>query len=171
MDTNRQVEQLFERYSDMVYRIAISYGNHVQMAKDIVQEVFLRVLRHSPSFQNPEHEKAWFVRVTINCCKSTLSSAWLKRVQPFAENARELSAETFCHEEEQELYETLGKLPAKYRIVLYLRYFEEYQVNEIAAMLHILPNTVSKRLARAKKMLKQELSVTDYVTVKPKAEL
>ena len=54
-------------------------------------------------------------------------------------------------------YETLAKLPAKYRIVLYLRYYEEYQVKEIAAILHILPNTVSARLTRAKKMMKQEI--------------
>lgn len=156
MDTNDQIEKWFEQYSDMAYRIAISYGNDIQMAEDIVQEVFLRVLKTRPHFQSREHEKAWFVRVTVNCCKRMLSSAWLKRIRPLEDTGKEITT-IFCHEEEQELYETLAKLPAKYRIVLYLRYYEEYQVKEIAAILHILPNTVSARLTRAKKMMKQEI--------------
>lgn len=156
MDTNEHIGELFEQYSDMVYRIAISYGNDVQIAEDVVQEVFLRVLKNKPSFQGSEHEKAWFVRVTVNCCKSMLSSAWLKRIRPLEDAPEEISG-MFCGGEEQELYETLSKLPAKYRIVLYLRYYEEYQVKEIAGILHILPNTVSARLARAKKMMKQEI--------------
>lgn len=155
MDTDYNVEDLFERYSDMVYRIAISYGNHIQMAEDIVQDVFLRVLKNKPTFKSRDHEKAWFVRVTVNCCKSMLSSAWFRRIRPL-EDAEEILG-IFCGTEELELYETLKMLPAKYRIVLYLRYYEEYQVKEIADMLHILPNTVSARLARAKKMMKQEI--------------
>ena len=54
-------------------------------------------------------------------------------------------------------YETLAKLPAKYRIVLYLRYYEEYQVKEIAELLHITPNLVSARLRRAKRMMEKEI--------------
>lgn len=85
-----------------------------------------------------------------------LSSAWLKRIRPLEDTEKEMTT-IFCHEKEQELYETLTKLPAKYRIVLYLRYYEKYQVKEIAAILHILPNTVSARLTRAKKIMKQEI--------------
>ncbi|MDE7416196.1 MAG: hypothetical protein K2N44_07830 [Lachnospiraceae bacterium] len=58
MNTERDTKELFERYSDMVYRIAISYGNSVHSAEDIVQEVFLRYLRKQPCFENGEHEKA-----------------------------------------------------------------------------------------------------------------
>lgn len=55
------------------------------------------------------------------------------------------------------LYELVSELPAKYSTVLYLRYYEEYKVKEIAKILHITPNLVSARIARAKKMIKQEL--------------
>ncbi len=51
----------------------------------------------------------------------------------------------------------MSKLPPKYRTVLYLRYYEEYQVKEIAKILHITPNLVSARLLRAKKIMKQEV--------------
>lgn len=155
MEKNYDVKILFEQYSDMVYRIAVSYGNDIQTAQDVVQEVFLRVLQKTPRFESPEHEKAWLIRVTINCCKSLLSSAWVKRMRPLEDAERAFLL--FNHDGESALYETLMKLPAKYRIVLYLRYYEEYPVKEIASILHMMPNTVSARLARAKKMLKQEI--------------
>lgn len=155
MNTDCNAKELFERYSDMVYRIAISYGNQGLMAEDIVQEVFLRFLKKKPHFKNSEHEKAWFIRVTINCCKSMLSSAWMKRIRPLED--AEQTVVTFQYEEEEELYGLLEKLPAIYRTVLYLRYYEEYQVKEIAKILHITPNLVSARLSRAKKMMEKEI--------------
>ncbi|MDE7324352.1 MAG: sigma-70 family RNA polymerase sigma factor [Lachnospiraceae bacterium] len=151
----QDARDLFGRYADMIYRIAMSYGNSMPFAEDIVQEVFLRYLKKRPSFENDEHQKAWFIRVAVNCCKSSLSSAWFRRVCPLEEAGQ--IAVPFDSEEACELYEMLSCLPAKYRVVLYLRYYEEYQVKEIAGILGITPNLVSARLLRAKKMLKQEL--------------
>ena len=155
MGTDCNVKELFERYSDMIYRIAISYGNSVSFAEDAVQEVFLRYLKKTPKFETCEHEKAWFIRVTVNYCKSILSSAWLKRTCSI-ENAGEIAV-PFRQQEENELYAALCCLPPKYRIVLYLRYYEEYQVKEIAEILGITPNLASARLLRAKKIMKQKL--------------
>lgn len=155
MNTDRDVKEMFEHYSDMIYRIAISYGNSVPFAEDAVQEVFLRYLKKRPCFENREHEKAWFIRVTVNYCKSAVSSIWRKRICPLEE--AEQIAVPFQYQEEHELYETLSDLPPKYRIVLYLRYYEEYQVKEIAGFLGITPNLVSARLLRAKKLMKQKL--------------
>ncbi len=151
----QDAKELFERYADMIYRIAMSYGNSVPFAEDMVQEVFVRYLKKRPGFENSVHEKAWFIRVAVNCCKSTLSSAWSRRVCPL--DAAGQLAVPFERRQESELYEMLSCLPAKYRIVLYLRYYEEYQVKEIAKILGITPNLVSARLRRAKKMLRQEL--------------
>ena len=155
MGTDCNAEELFERYSDMVYRIALSYGNQVSLAEDVVQEVFLRFLKKKPCFKSREHEKAWFIRVTVNCCKSMVSSVWMKRIGPL-EDAGQVAV-TFQHKEEEELYELLAKLPANYRTVLYLRYYEEYQVKEIAKLLHITPNLVSARLSRARRLMKKEI--------------
>ncbi len=155
MGTDCDAKKLFERYSDMIYRIAISYGNSVSFAEDAVQEVFLRYLKKMPQFESCEHEKAWFIRVTVNYCKSILSSVWLKRTCSI-ENAGQIAV-PFMRQEENELYEILSCLPPKYRIVLYLRYYEEYQVKEIAEILGVTPNLVSARLLRAKKLMKQKL--------------
>lgn len=164
MDTERDTKELFECYADMIYRIGISYGSSVHFAEDVVQEVFLRYLKKRPRFENAGHEKAWFIRVAVNCCKSMLSSAWIKRVCPL-EEAQEIAV-PFREQEECELYEELSGLPAKYRIVLYLRYYEEYQVKEIAAFLGITPNLVSARLLRAKKLLKQKFLQQELITKK-----
>ena len=58
----QDARELFNRYADRIYRIAMSYGNSVHFAEDIVQEVFLRYLKKEPRFENHEHEKAWFIR-------------------------------------------------------------------------------------------------------------
>ncbi|MDE6620759.1 MAG: sigma-70 family RNA polymerase sigma factor [Lachnospiraceae bacterium] len=158
MNTEQDTKELFEQYSDMVYRIAISYGNSVHSAEDIVQEVFLRYLKKQPLFESGEHEKAWFIRVTVNCCKSLFSSAWNRRICPL-EEAGQITLPFQPDEDEQELYEVLSNLPPKYRIVLYLRYYEEYQVQEIAGILGITPNLASTRLARAKKLIKKKLTI------------
>ncbi len=155
MDTNREDKELFERYADMVYRISISYGHPPHLSEDIVQDVFLRYLRKRPHFESREHEKAWFIRVTVNCCKSLFSSAWMRRVGPL-EEAEQVAIRP-QYTEESELYELLSRLPSKYRIILYLRYYEEYSVKDIAALLHITPNLVSARLTRARKQMKQEI--------------
>ncbi|MCM1181774.1 MAG: sigma-70 family RNA polymerase sigma factor [Roseburia sp.] len=155
MDPNREAKELFERYADMVYRISISYGHPPHLSEDIVQDVFLRYLRKKPHFENSGHEKAWFIRVAVNCCKSLSTSAWMKRVEPL-EEADQIAMPPH-YTEEHELYELLSRLPSKYRVLLYLRYYEDYPVKDIAALLHITPNLVSARLLRAKKQLKQEL--------------
>lgn len=154
MDNDSIVKELFERYSDMIYRISISYGKNEYIAEEVVQEVFLRYLKKKPQFENSEHEKAWFIRVALNCCKSMLQTAWFRKVEPLKED---LQAAESWKEEENELFETLMELPPKYRIVLYLRYYEEYQVKEIAGLLGITPNLASARLSRAKKLMKQKM--------------
>ena len=118
MYTEHNIEELFEKYSDMVYRIAISYGNQVQFAEDVVQEVFLRFLNKMPQFENSQHEKAWFIRVTINFCKSMVSSAWMKRTQPLKETGQAVFMPQ--HEDYNNICEIMAKLPPKYRTVLYL---------------------------------------------------
>lgn len=157
MEADSRAEELFGRYADMVYRIAVSYGGSGHWAEDVVQDVFVRFLRRHPDFESREHEKAWFIRVAVNCSKSILSGAWMRRKRPL-EECGEQEAPPCSGGQEVEIFEALSKLPAKYRIVLYLRYYEEYQVKQIAELLGITPNLVSARLKRAKAMMKTYLS-------------
>lgn len=158
MDTSYSAEELFRQYADTIYRVAISYTNNSPSAQDIVQEVFLRYLKAQPPFESAEHAKAWLIRVAVNCCKSMHSSAWFRKTCPLEDNTGESGEwSASLAGEERELYKTLLELPPKYRVILYLRYYEEYQIKEIAEMLHLSPNLVSVRLKRAKNIMRQKI--------------
>ena len=74
------MEDLVNTYGDMVYRLAIARTRNKEMAEDIYQEVFLKIAKREPTFENENHEKAYILKTTINCSKTFLDSKHLKRV-------------------------------------------------------------------------------------------
>ena len=130
----QQIEALILKYEKTVYKLAYSYMKNRQDTDDIYQEVFLRFFRKKPEFESEEHEKAWFIRTTINCCKSYFLSGWVKRTMAMEERTmgREDSYEM---EERSELFYAVMELPVKYRTVIHLFYYEGYTVKEIAGLL------------------------------------
>lgn len=141
-----ELEDVFERYGNMVYRLAFSYARSKADADDIFQEVFLRYYRRAPAFQSEEHRKAWLLRVTINRAKSCLS----KMPHEPQETA---DAAPFSAPESLELHEALLRLAPKYRTVIHLFYYEGYTAEEIGALLHRKPSTVRTQLTRARSRL------------------
>ena len=77
-DPNKYMEYLIEEYSDMVYRLAMSRTRKKENSEDVYQEVFLRLAKKLPEFESKDHEKAWIIKVTINCSKNILSSKFSK---------------------------------------------------------------------------------------------
>lgn len=144
-------------YADMVFRIAVNYCKGVQDAEDIVQDVFLKLYQHGKDFSDEEHLKRWLIRVTVNKSKDLLASSWHKRVGSLAEAERKLVLTT---PEKSELYEAVKELPAKYRIVVHLYYYEDYSVKEIAAILRRKETTIQTQLMRGRKMLKEQLNAS-----------
>ena len=142
-----------ERYSDMVYRMAYSLVKHKEDAEDIHQEVFMKYLKKRPDFEIKEHEKAWFLRVTINQCKNLWKSAWVQRVIGFTEKDAFMEAED-VHEE---LIDTVKRLPQKYRAVIHLFYYEDMSIEEMSIVLGEKPSTVRTQLTRARRRLKELL--------------
>ncbi len=151
--------QLFEeyarRYKDTVYRVALNYYANRQDAEDTLQEVFLRLYLTDKAFAGEEHVRHWLIRVTLNTCKNTLRSRSRRRQVPLAELAAEIP---FDQREQSELFLAVMALPEKYRTVLYLFYYEDYSVREIAAALGLRESAVTTRLARARAALKQQLT-------------
>lgn len=144
--------KILERYKDTVFKIAFTYCKNKSDAEDIFQEVFLRYFKKLPAFSSPDHEKAWFIRVTINCCKKLLLSSWFKRVQPLDVNL------SFDCPEESDLFYAVMDLPLKYRAVVHLFYYEDYRIREIAQITAQKETTVATQLQRARQMLKNKLS-------------
>ncbi len=147
INKKQYLEETIEKYSNMVYRLAIARTGNSEEAQDVYQEVFLRLAKKMPEFQSEEHKKAWLIRVTINCSKTILNSSFIKHRTELDEN---LSFET---PERHDIYYAVLKLPIKYKTVVHLYYYENYSIKEISNILRTNENTIKSRLARARKQL------------------
>ena len=142
-------------YGAMVYRLAYARLQNRHDADDIFQEVFLRYVRRGPVFASYEHGKAWFLRVTINCCKNFWMSAWRRRTAAWTEVPEERL--WYEDEETQALAQGLAELPVTYRTVLHLYYYEGLTAEEIGQLQHIPAGTVRMQLSRGRKLLRENL--------------
>ena len=145
--------EIIKKYSDMVYRMAYSLLKNKYDTEDIHQEVFVQYMRKRPGFESIEHEKAWFLRVTINFCKNSWKTAWKRKVVSLMDEGYEEVVEL----QTDELIDIVKQLPQKYRMVIHLFYYEELSIQEIAGILNTKPSTVRTWLTRARARLKRIL--------------
>lgn len=132
-----------DRYGDMVYRIGMSVLGCPEDAEDAVQNTFLRYYRKSPEFESEAHERAWLIRCAVNCAKSLCTYRNRYRHEPL-EHCTTAAPQV-------DLPALLWYLPPKERILLQLRYVEDYTAEEIAQILGSNGAAIRKRLERAKK--------------------
>ncbi len=142
-----------DRYADMVRRLCLIHVKNLADSEDVFQTVFVKYVLSSAVFENEEHEKAWFIRVTINACRDLLRSFFRSRTVPL-EELIDLPAE---ESDTKEVLEAVLKLPEKYRDVVYLHYFEGYTALEIGQLTKKNVNTVYSLLTRSKKLLREKL--------------
>ena len=153
--TGRTVQDIYAAHADRVYRVAYLYMKNKHDSEDIVQDVFVRLIREiraGKTFDSAEHEKAWLIVTAGNLCKNRLREK--RRTELPLEDYDQLPAmdrETFY------LFDAILSLPAPYKTAVYLFYYEGYRSDEIAAMLHERPAAIRTRLSRARKLLKKEL--------------
>ena len=83
MRSEQEVKAAMERYSDTIRRLCMIHLKNYADTEDIFQTVFLKYVLSSVIFENEEHEKAWFIRVTINACKDLLKSFFRSRTISF----------------------------------------------------------------------------------------
>lgn len=157
-ETKERIEKLFCEYYSLVYRVAFSQIKNHADAEDITQEVFLKLLHNKMKFESTEHEKAWIIRVTLNQCKDLLKSKW-KKSSVFIDSVPEQEKMYYKNpyvKEDETLWAVL-QLPVKYRNCLYLFYYEDYSIKEIAESLEMQENTVKTNLRRGREALKKML--------------
>lgn len=143
------IEPFFELYKDDVYRLALSYTRSTADAEDVCQTVFLKLLEQKAI--TPGKERAWLMQVTANQCRSLLRSAWWKKTAPLEECA------VPAPETKPDVLSALMAVPPKYRVVLYLHYYECCSTREIGQMLHITQSAVTTRLSRGRELLRSQL--------------
>lgn len=148
-------EALVTAYYDMLLRLAAHHTESGAEAEDIVQDVFVKLLESRKQFRDDEHAKAFLLRAVINRCKDYHKSA--RRSCNVA-----LSEAEQCEAQQQDSFTAVGQamesLRPEYRNVIYLYYYEEYSIKEIARLLGKSSNTVSSWLTRARAQLKEVMT-------------
>lgn len=151
----QKIEELYNRYADMVYRLAFARVKNRYDADDVLQEVFLRYLRAKDPPTQPEHQKALLIRITLNCTKSFFTSAAARHNVALREDLAEQS-------QNGETLDAVLRLPKKYRTVIHLHYYCGYSIEEIAALTENPPSTVKSQLHRAREKLRVQLKGEDF---------
>ena len=150
-----QFERLYEAYADDVLRMAYFYLADRHKAEDVCQDVFVKLYTHGHEIE-PGKEKAWLLRVTVNCCRDIWRGAWLRRVVLGAPSLEVVPAQEDSVEQREEkaaVMRAVQRLPAVFRETILLHYYQGLGIAEIAQALDLPEGTVSSRLSRARKKL------------------
>lgn len=162
--TKESFEEVMRKYADMVYRLAYSRVGNSTDADDVFQEVFLRYIKADKTYNDEEHRKAWLIKITVNCSKSFLTSAW-NRHRDYAEPDPNEGAEDDNlknTETRTAVLNALLKLDIKYRTAIYLFYYEGLSVAQIASATGSTESNVKARLSRGRAMLKELLEGVEF---------
>ena len=151
--TDEEIEEIYNRHVDTVYRICFSFMKNASDTEDMVQETFVKLILSEKRFKTRAHEKAWLIVTASNTCKDALKS-WRRKVENI-EDYPSLEDKDTHFGGENDMLQGILSLPDKYKEVVYLYYYEGYDTFEIAKMLHCSGSTVRNRLSRARKLLRK----------------
>ncbi len=150
----KPVQELIEHYQNNLYIVAFNVCKNPEDAEDVVQDTFIQYHTNKKEFENEQHIRAWLIRVAINKAKNMNHTFWRQNKLSLEDYMETLAFET---PETETLFETVMKLPEKYRIVIHLFYYEDYTIHEIADILKISQSNTKVRLSRGRALLKEAL--------------
>lgn len=150
-----KMTEIYDKYSNAVYRMAFAYCKKKADAEDIMQEVFIRRFSADIVFEDEAKEKSWLLKVTVNKCRDMFRSLRYK----YSLTSIPLEEADIIYEtqEESDVYHAVMSLPNKYRTVIHLFYYEEYTIKEISAITGDKETAIQTQLYRARKKLKDIL--------------
>ncbi|MGN0476510.1 MAG: RNA polymerase sigma factor [Ruminococcus sp.] len=152
------ITRAVQQYSDMIYRIAVHITKNSDDAYDVCQDVFLRLIKNQDKIKDDEHLKNWLIRTAINCSKSLYSKSKKHQVVSIDEvDESEFSAV----DKQDNTISLVMQLPEKYRIAIYLFYYQEMSISEISNVLDVSVSAVKSRLSRGRKALEKLIRKED----------
>ncbi len=157
MDKTSEFKTIYNKYGDMLYRIAFVHVGNPHDAEDILQDVFFALLNNPPKFKDEEHQKAWLIRTTHNKAINVLKSASRKNVNI---DDLQIHIDDINKDTQIDIIKKVISLSPKYKSVIVLYYYNDFSVSEIAQTLKISKSAVKMRLKRSRELLKIELE--DY---------
>lgn len=142
----------YDAYGTDVLRLCCFYLDRYADAEDAAQETFLKAWKHMERFQgcDPHSVKAWLMKIACNTCRDHLRRAFRKHEAP----SDDLSVFEQAVQEDRELILDIKRLPEKYRVPILLFYLQRMNLREISEALRVSPSTVSRRLEKARGLLK-----------------
>ncbi len=146
---NQEFTQLVEQYQTTLRRMCYAILRDEELAKDAVQETFLKAYQAMGVFRGDCSEKTWLTRIAVNTCRDIQRSTWFRRINGriTLENLPEPTVQ--LGDDHVELTLAIMRLPQKLKEVTLLYYYQDMTMREVADALGISPSTVSKRLDRA----------------------
>ncbi|MFF2481311.1 RNA polymerase sigma factor [Paenibacillus sp. NPDC058071] len=147
-----ELAEVFNKYASMVYRIAFMFLKNVVEAEDATQTVFFKLLKYQGRFEDDEHIKAWLIITTKNTCKDALKSwwRWLQR-----DNLKQVEQHGYIQKfSNSDVWEKVMSLNSKYKLPIYLYYYEGYSTLEISDILCLNHATVRTHMRTARKKLR-----------------
>ena len=149
----KQFIRIFNLFKNDVYRLSYSYTKNISDSDDITQNVFVKLYKHNEVLELDDISiKKWLFKVTINECKSLLLSSWKKKIIPFTEKEENT---LYAKINDNNILDQVMQLPKKYRLVIFLYYYENYSTKEISEVLNITITNVQTMLSRAREKLKK----------------
>jgi RNA polymerase sigma-70 factor, ECF subfamily len=157
---DRLLEEAMNQYGNEIYYIVYSYVKDHSLAEDLTQEVFIKFYKKIDTFREDSTLKSWIISVAINHCKDYLRR-WDTKMVNITNKINEMvkgklgtpEQSLIIKEKNNELIQNVLSLPLKYREIIFLFYFEEMKLAEIADCLHLNISTVKTRLARGRNLL------------------
>ena len=155
-------EEIYEKYATDVLRVSYFYLGDRQKAEDVCQDAFVRLITNAPVLQEGR-EKAWLLKVALNRCRDLWRGAWVKRVILGSPAFELIPAPDEIDKlaDQQEIMGAIHQLPASFREVILLHYYQGYGITEIAEMMDLPEGTISSRLSRGRKKLESILKGGD----------
>lgn len=153
--TSEYINSLIDKYSDTALRIALMYLKSKEDAEDVVQEVFLKIIDKKPEFNDERHAKYWITKTAANLSKNRLSLFWNRNKRSIDDAYDIASYDTY--NTDTEVIRAVWSLPEKYKLSIYLFYYEGYSTKEIAEITKQKEATVRSLLHRARTKLKDML--------------
>jgi RNA polymerase sigma-70 factor, ECF subfamily len=163
-DKEALIDEMMNKYGQEILQLVYSYVKNKEIAEDLTQDIFVKCYRSLDTYKGRAKLRTWLWRIAINHCKDYLKSWYNKNVfmtgdeSTFSRVQSESVEQTVIQNDvDHQLISAVMNLPVKYREVIYLFYFEELSIKEIALVIDMNENTVKTRLRRAKELLKEEL--------------
>lgn len=163
-EINKQFEDIFEQYSDTIYRLCLFKTSNEDVAQDLTQDVFTKFYEYLHKNGLPDKPKSFLYQMTRNRIIDHYRKHTTDSLEQVEESGIQFSGNEGVPEAEiltdyRIAIEAINRLDRKYRDVMYMRLVEEYGVSEIAEHLEITPSNVSVRLNRGKKQLGKLLQI------------